>query len=49
MAIGPEVAQFIRGMDNRYHITGDEPLEEEGPDEDDGPPRARSRRRRSAK
>ncbi len=50
MAIGPEVAQFIRGMDNRYHISADQPAEEEGPDgEDDAPARPRSRRRRSAK
>jgi len=50
MAIGPEVAQFIRGMDNRYQISGEEPAEEEGPDrDDDSPARPRSRRRRSAK
>jgi hypothetical protein len=50
MAIGPEVAEFIRGMDNRYHISDEEPAEEEGPDrDDDAPVRPRSRRRRSAK
>ena len=49
-AIGPEVAQFIRGMDNRYHISGDQPDEEEGPDrDDDAPARPRARRRRSTK
>ncbi|HEY2905627.1 MAG TPA: hypothetical protein VGJ29_06980 [Vicinamibacterales bacterium] len=49
VAIGPEVAEFIRGMDNRYHIS-DEAAEEEGPDrDDDAPARPRSRRRRSAK
>ena len=50
IAIGPEVAEFIRGMDNRYHISDEEPAEEEGPDrDDDAPVRPRSRRRRSAK
>jgi hypothetical protein len=50
MAIGPEVAQFIRGMDNRYHISSDESVKEEGPDrDDDAPARPRSRGRRSAK
>jgi hypothetical protein len=49
MAIGPEVAQFIRGMDNRFHISADEPAEEEGPDADGDAPHRRPRRRRSTR
>jgi hypothetical protein len=47
IGLGPEIAEFIRGLDGRFDVRrGDEPPEEEGPDaEDDARPRRRARRR----
>jgi hypothetical protein len=50
IAIGPEVAEFIRGMDGKFDLRRDDQPEEEGPDADDyATPRRRARRRRTAK
>jgi hypothetical protein len=50
IAIGPEVAQFIRGMDGKYDLRRDEPAEEDGPDADSDPAvRPRPRRRKSTR
>jgi hypothetical protein len=56
IALGPEVAQFIRGMDGRFDLQREESREkdeeeEEGPDAERDAPRTprRARRRRTAR
>src|SRR4051794_20544496 len=50
MALGPEVAEFIRGLDGKFDVRrDDDAAEEEGPDAEDAPPRRPVRRRRTTR
>lgn len=49
LAIGPEVAQFIRGMDGRFHIGGSDAAEEKSGGDHDVRQRPRTRRRKAAR
>jgi hypothetical protein len=50
IAIGPEVAQFIRGMGGKYHLRTDDATEEKRTDDDGGATvRPRTRRRRTTR